>query len=65
MTTKPVFVPRQGKPVSLCQWFVMCQRPATTTVDHPILGDVPCCAQCAEFARPSGPACQTSTHQED
>lgn len=33
-----------------CRWFLNCVRPATTTVPHPVLGDVPCCAQCAAFA---------------
>lgn len=33
----------------LCQWFLRCARPATTTRPHPILGDVPCCEQCAAF----------------
>jgi hypothetical protein len=33
-----------------CQWFATCTRPATTTVAHPILGDVPTCDPCAKFA---------------
>lgn len=34
-----------------CKWFLLCTNPATTTVKHPILGDVPCCERCAKFAR--------------
>ena len=30
-----------------CKWFLKCEEPATTTVPHPILGDVPTCQQCA------------------
>lgn len=36
--------------MNVCQWFLLCTRPATTTVKHPILGEVPCCAECAAFA---------------
>ena len=35
----------------VCQWFALCDREATTTVAHPILGDVPACERCAERAR--------------
>lgn len=31
-----------------CRWFLLCQRDAVTTAPHPILGDVPICARCAE-----------------
>lgn len=31
-----------------CQWFMMCNRKATTTMSHPILGDVPICKKCKE-----------------
>lgn len=33
-----------------CQWFALCGRPATGTVHHPILGDVPTCDRCHNFA---------------
>jgi len=33
-----------------CQWFLLCENPATTTVAHPVLGAVPCCARCAARA---------------
>jgi len=31
----------------LCEWFARCPRPAAGTVTHPILGEVPCCRECA------------------
>ena len=34
-----------------CQWFARCDRFAVTTVQHPVLGDVPCCERCAKFAQ--------------
>ena len=34
----------------ICGWFLLCGRPAVTTVPHPVLGDVPCCDRCATFA---------------
>jgi hypothetical protein len=33
--------------LGVCQWFALCDRAATTTVPHPTLGNVPCCARCA------------------
>lgn len=34
-----------------CQWSAACTNPATPTVAHPILGDVPTCARCEKRAR--------------
>ncbi len=33
-----------------CQWFARCPHPASTTIAHPVLGDVPSCARCATLA---------------
>lgn len=35
----------------VCGWFAGCEAEATTTVTHPVLGEVPCCAQHEAFAR--------------
>ncbi|MEU6267708.1 hypothetical protein [Saccharopolyspora shandongensis] len=32
--------------VTSCEWFAMCDREATTTRAHPILGEVPICGRC-------------------
>ncbi len=32
--------------VGLCEWFLLCEHPATTTRQHPILGAVPICDRC-------------------
>ncbi len=29
-----------------CQWFALCENPATTTREHSILGNVPICGRC-------------------
>lgn len=36
--------------MSICQWFALCDREATQSVPHPVLGDVPTCDRCASFA---------------
>ena len=33
-----------------CQWFLNCTREAVTTVEHPVLGHVPVCSRCHDFA---------------
>lgn len=30
-----------------CQWFAACDRHATSTQQHPVLGAVPICGRCA------------------
>jgi hypothetical protein len=39
-------VPRPGQ---MCEWFLLCDRPATVFVEHPIIGPVPTCAKCAAW----------------
>jgi hypothetical protein len=35
-----------------CRWFLRCDRPAASTLPHPVLGAVPVCAVClAKVAR--------------
>ena len=41
---------RKRQDVQLCMWFALCDRPATGTTPHPILGDVPTCDRCHKFA---------------
>jgi hypothetical protein len=32
----------------LCEWFALCDHPATSLRAHPILGDVPICDRCTD-----------------
>lgn len=32
----------------LCEWYAMCSNVATTTLRHPIIGDVPICQRCKD-----------------
>lgn len=34
-----------------CRWWLLCQSKAVTTAIHPVLGKVPCCAECAAQAK--------------
>lgn len=34
----------------VCEWFALCENPATGTTPHPILGAVPTCDRCAKRA---------------
>lgn len=34
----------------MCEWFAACVRKAAGFVQHPILGKVPCCEECADKA---------------
>lgn len=31
----------------VCQWFALCDHPATQGIAHPTLGNVPTCDRCA------------------
>jgi hypothetical protein len=42
---------KKTKMKGVCRWFLLCTRPATTEVEHTVLGMVPCCEKCAAFAR--------------
>ena len=33
-----------------CQWFLLCDRPAVCFTPHPVLGSVPTCQRCHDFA---------------
>ena len=39
---------KAASPEQLCAWYALCDKPATGTVAHPILGDVPICDRCTD-----------------
>lgn len=32
----------------VCEWYALCTNAAVGVVEHPVLGDVPCCRRCAD-----------------
>lgn len=34
----------------MCEWFLLCENPATREIMHPIIGAVPTCERCATIA---------------
>lgn len=38
----------QLAPDGPCEWFALCDRPATSFLDHPVLQLVPVCDRCRE-----------------
>lgn len=34
-----------------CQYFLLCERKAVTTLHFPAIGPVPCCRRCAAFVK--------------
>ena len=44
-------LPMKTQPIAAahrCQWHAYCDHPASTTIPHPTLGDVPACGRCAD-----------------
>lgn len=33
--------------MTICEWFAKCENETSTTIPHPVLGDVPICGRCA------------------
>jgi hypothetical protein len=50
-TLADVFPVLKPKPEGTCKWFLGCARPATGTMNHPVLGDVPICDECRRKAQ--------------
>ena len=44
MTANP-----QNKPDGMCKQFLLCRRPATKVIWHPVLHHVPTCDTCAKI----------------
>lgn len=36
-------------PGQMCEWFLLCTRPATVFIEHPIVGPVPACSRCEDW----------------
>ena len=45
---KQTLADKYAKP-GMCEYFLKCTNPATTTVPNPVLGPVPACKRCADF----------------
>lgn len=56
-TNRPTRIKLAPPPVQLCEWFLKCTNVATGTTPHDVLGLVPTCDRCAEFAT-GGPTTQ-------
>jgi hypothetical protein len=41
---------KKKNPVQRCEWFLLCTNPATGHTPHPVLGAVPTCNRCHQFA---------------
>ena len=39
-----------GRDHPVCEYFVVCERPADGVVHHPVAGTVPTCRRCADLA---------------
>lgn len=37
---------------TVCSWFAECENPADGTLNHPFLGEVPCCDRCRGIGKP-------------
>jgi hypothetical protein len=46
--------PVPGSAPAPCRMFVLCANAATTTVAHPVLGEVPCCQRCYDWHKRIG-----------
>lgn len=44
----PITTPRMRDIPRACEWFALCTNDATSTMPHPVLGDVPICQRCRD-----------------